>query len=213
MHRVGFFQRPVDPKPENDRLSNEVAATLLRVLGAGVFLVAVLSALPASPDDYRVDGVSILERGIFRATSDHPPIAESSFGSVAKVRNVALVQGTTTIHARKSLRFGVRYTITGSPAGAPVDIRLVTRFPEVGLLNPATGVRHDKSEYTIRSAIGTPAYREFTFDQAWEIVAGEWVFEFWQGDRNIGSQSFCVLDAEVAPHQVAPVQNCGFVVG
>ena len=145
---------------------------------AGALLFAILSVSAALPAEYRVDGVSVFERGIFQASSENLRIAESSFGPVAQVRDVSLVQSTTTILARNSLRFGLRYGITGAPAGAPVDIRLVTRFPEGGLLDPAAGVRHYESEYTIRGAIGAPAYREFMFDQSWEIVAGEWVFEF-----------------------------------
>jgi hypothetical protein len=181
---------------------------------AATFLFAPLWVPAALPDDHRVDRVSVFERGIYQASSGSSPIAESSFGSVTKVRDVSLVQGTTTIPARKSLRFGLRYVIDGAPAGAPVDIRLVTRFPEAGLLDPVAGFRHYESEYTIRGAISTPAYREFMFDQSWEIVAGEWVFEFWHAGRKIGSQTFCVLDAESAPHQSAPLHaHCGFLLG
>lgn len=90
----------------------------------------------------------------------------------------------------------------------------MTVFPEAGLLDPVAGVRHYESEYTIRSAIGVPADREFMFDHSWEIVAGEWVFEFWQAGRKIGSESFCVLDAESAPHRSDPsVASCGFLIG
>lgn len=54
-----------------------------------------------------------------------------------------------------------------------MDLRLVTRFPEAGLFDPVAGIRHYASEYSIRGAIGVPAYREFMFDQSWEIVPGE----------------------------------------
>lgn len=182
---------------------------------AGVSLFAVLSASASQSDEYRVDGASVLERGIFQASSRSLPAGHSSFGPVTKVRDVSLVQSTTTIPARKSLRFGLRYVIAGAPVGAPVDIRLVTRFPEAGLLDPVSGVRHYQSEYTIRGTIGTPAYREFMFDRTWEIVSGEWVFEFWQAGRNIGMQKFCVIDAESALHQAVPLQSasCEFLIG
>lgn len=180
----------------------------------GALLFAFLPVSTALPDEHRVDRVSVFERGIYRASGGSSPIAVSSFGSVTKVRDVSLVQSTTTVLARKSLRFGLRYAIVGSPSGAPVDIRLVTRFPEAGLLDPVAGIRHYASEYSIRGAIGVPAYREFMFDQAWEIVAGEWIFEFWQAGRNIGSQSFCVLDGESDSRQSAPLHaHCGFMIG
>lgn len=176
---------------------------------AGAFLSVVLSASVSQSNEYRVDQALVLERGIFQAGSSGVPTSHSNFGPVAKVRDVSLVRRTTTIPARNSLRFGLRYVIVGAPLGAAVDIRLVTRFPKAGLLDPVSGVRHFQSEYTVRSAIGAPAYREFRFDQSWEILSGEWVFEFWQAGRNIGRQSFCVMDAESAPHQA----NCAFLIG
>lgn len=185
----------------------------LRAAAASLF--AILTASASQSEEYRVDRVSVLERGIFEASNHGPPIGHSRFGPVTNVRGVSLVQSTATIPARKSLRFGLRYVITGAPAGAPVKIRLVTRFPEPGLPDPVSGVRHYQSEYTIRGAIGSPAYREFRFDQSWELVPGEWIFEFWQGGRNIGTQRFCVVDAESTPHQAAPLQmaNCAFLIG
>jgi hypothetical protein len=178
-------------------------------------LFATLSASGSQAEVYRVDRVSVLERGIFQASSRGPLTGHSTLGAVAKVRDVSLIQSTTTIPARRSLRFGMRYVITGAPVGAPVEIRLVTRFPEAGLFDPVSGVRHYQSEFIIRAAIGAPAYREFMFDRPWEIVSGEWVFEFWQADRKIGMQAFCVIDAETAPRQGAPLRsaNCGLLIG
>lgn len=181
---------------------------------ASVFSFSVFASVSQS-DEHRVDRASVLEPGIFQAQSGGPPVGHSSFGAVTKVRDVSLVQSTTTIPARKSLRFGLRYVVDGTPVGAKVEIKLVTRFPEEGLLDPITGVRHHVSEYTVRGVVGAPAYREFRFDQSWEIVSGEWVFEFWHAGRKIGMQKFCVIDVESAPHASTPLQsaNCAFLIG
>ncbi|MFH1346409.1 MAG: DUF3859 domain-containing protein [Pseudomonadota bacterium] len=175
---------------------------------AGAFCFAVLSASGSESQEYHAERVSVLERGIFQAGSRGLPTVRSSLGPVTRVRDVSLIQSTTTIPARISMRIGLRYVITGTPIGASVEIRPVTRFPEMGLLDPISGVRHYRSEY-IRSAIGAPAYREFLFDRSWEIVPGEWAFEFWQGGRNIGMQKFCVIDAE----STSPQANCDFLIG
>lgn len=74
-----------------------------------------------------------------------------------------------TVFGRKSLRFGLRYVVRGTPTGAPADMRFVTRFPEGGLSDPVVGVRHYEGEYVLREAIGTPAYREYRFDHSWDI--------------------------------------------
>lgn len=181
---------------------------------ASVFVFSILASSNAQSHHHRVDRASVLECGIFRAQSGGMPAGHSSFGPIAKVWNASLVQSTTAIPARKSLRFGLRYVINGAPAGASVDIKFITRFPEAGLLDPITGVRHHESEYTGRREVGVPAYREFRFDRPWEIVSGEWVFEFWHEGRKIGMQRFCVIDAESAPHKAAPLQgaNCAFSI-
>lgn len=216
MRALGSVQRWVHRKIQNVwRGSDKFAPVLPRAVSvAGAFLFAILSVYAGLSDELRVDRVRVLERGIFHASSGNQPIAQSSLGAVANVRNISLVQSTATIPARKSLRFGVRYVVEGAPAGARVELRLVTIFPEAGLLDPASGVRHYESEYTIGGTIGAPAYREFMFDYTWEIVAGEWIFEFWQARRKIGSEKFCVLDAESAPHRSAPSKaNCGMLIG
>lgn len=216
MHALGSVHALGCRKPQNARRFRvECAPTFPRTCWAVVvFLSVALSVSAALSEDRRVDRVSIVEHGIFQADSDPLPIAQSTFGAVIKVRNISLVRSTTTILARMSLRFGLRYVIIGVPVGAPADIRLVTRFPEPGLLDPVTGVRHFESEYTIRGSIGVPAYREFIFDHSWEIVPGEWIFEFWQAGRNIGSQKFCVLDADFPPHRADPSKaNCESFIG
>jgi hypothetical protein len=92
----------------------------------------------------------------------------------------------------------LRYVVQGAALGDQVDIQLITRFPASGLTNPLTGASNTESQYSIRTAIGAVRYREFRFDQSWEMIPGEWVFEFWHAGRKIGSQKFCV----VQPSQV-----------
>lgn len=167
-----------------------------RMIGTAALIFCASGGTAPLAQDIRVDGVSIIERGVYRGRSGARSVAQSHFGAVVDVQDVTLVNSTTTIPARKWLRFGLRYVLTGAPQGATLDLRLVTRFPDPGLLDPASGVRHFESAYAIRSAIGVPSYREFHFDHAWEIVAGEWVFEFWHGARLIGSQRFCVFEAD-----------------
>ncbi|MFH1344603.1 MAG: DUF3859 domain-containing protein [Pseudomonadota bacterium] len=177
-----------------------------------VFVFSVLASCSAQSHEHRVDHVSVLEAGIFQAQSGGVPAGYSSFGPITKVWDVSLVQSTTTIPARKSLRFGLRYVITGAQAGAKVEIKFVTRFPEAGLLDPITGVRYHESEYIGRRVVGAPAYREFRFDRSWEIVSGEWIFEFWHEGQKIGTQKFCVIDAESAAPEADRLEssNCAF---
>lgn len=197
------------------RSQNQRGRTLVALCiscAAGIpFIYFAVSA--ARSDEPRIDQISILDRGVFQAADRNRPIAKSSsLGAVSDVQGFVLVKSTTTIFARETLRFGVRYLIQGAPVGVPVDIRIVTRFPEAGLLDPASGVRHHNNEYVIRGRIGVPAYRGFMFDQTWEMVPGEWVFEFWHAGRNIGSQRFCVVGSENALTQLMQT-SCSALLG
>ena len=184
------------------------------LLGVTTALFVVGGPVAALSQDIRVDGVSIIERGVFRGRGGGRPAAESHLGAVADVRDMTLLHNKTTIFARKGLRFGVRYLINGTPKRAGLGLRLVTRFPPAGLFDPVAKVRHYESAYDLRAFIGVLSYREFMFDNGWEIVPGEWIFEFWLGGRLLGSQRFCVLDAQFIPEHSTPLHvHCGFFIG
>lgn len=162
-------------------------------LTAAVVTSFVFSSLAAA-DTSRVEKVSILERGVYQATPKGPSSVRGTLGPVQRVQGATLVTSTTTIPGRQSLRFGVRYMVIGAPRGAAVDIKLVTAFPNGGLVDPKDGRTHLRSEYTVRGAIGSIGYREFHFDDPSEIIPGYWTFEFWVGASKVGEQKFCVYD-------------------
>lgn len=178
---------------------------------AAVFLAS--APVAAISQEIEVNKVVVIERGVFRGRDEGRPVAESRLGAVANVRDTMLLQSTTTIRARRSLRFGVRYRVNGTPNGAEIALRLVTRFPDPGLPDPVTGGRLHESAYEIRASIGEHSYRGFTFDQLREIVPGEWIFEFWYGERMIGSQRFCVLEAEPRKLSSEPPADCETLIG
>ena len=41
--------------------------------------------------------------------------------------------------------------------------------------------------------VGDTNFVSYGFDDAWEVVPGTWVLEFWVGDSKIGEQSFTVV--------------------
>lgn len=158
-----------------------------------IFAMSSVALGPAASAEPIADKVVVLDPGIYQAVTAGPHRTFSTLGPVAGVRNETLVASTTTIPARKSLRFGLRYVVQGAAHGDHIDIQLITRFPDPGLTNPAIGTNITESQYSVRTVIGTVRYREFRFDHFWEIIPGEWVFEFWHGGRKIGSQKFCVV--------------------
>lgn len=163
------------------------------LISAKGFLVAILAfaSSAAQAQSPHAESVVVLEKGIYRAVTVEKGAIPGTAGAVDRVRGSRLVASTARIPGLNGIRFGLRYMIVGAGDGE-LEIRLVTKYPRAGLLDPETGVRHFENAYVIRSTIGQTAYREYHLDHDWAIVPGLWTFEFWSGNRKLGEQSFCV---------------------
>jgi len=122
-------------------------------------------------------------------------------GPTQTVRAARLISNTTLIPTRRQTRFGLRYVIDGQPHGGVVTIRMVTRFPERGLVDPDTSRVWQRNEYYVSTRIGAIHYRDYTLDHPWEASPGPWVFEFWIGERKLKEQAFCLYDPAKHPSE------------
>lgn len=91
--------------------------------------------------------------------------------------------------------FGIEYQINTKPKGRPISITTVIHFPEAGLKQPG-GRKYQSSTETKRVSIGDPQLHGYGFDESWELVPGEWVFEVWHKKAKLISKTFTVYDAE-----------------
>ena len=159
-------------------------------------LLVLFWMIPSSADSQtpQIQKVVIFENGIYRAQSSRPSSHTSTIGPVSALQNIQLLERTTTVPARRLVRFGVRYVVNGSPRRASVELRMITRFPDEGLLDPHSRQRHFMHEYKMPVQIGIPGYRDYHLDEEWEVVPGRWVFEFWIDNRKLGQQEFCLYD-------------------
>jgi hypothetical protein len=154
--------------------------------------MSFLSMATAQADSVRI--LYVLETGIYKAdTANNVPIAGTT-GFVNLVRNVELLERTTSVAARRGARFGLRYLIEGVP-GTAIDITFVVRFPSAGLRDPVTGQRHSRSMHSRSVSVGIPLYREYQLEHDWEVVPGAWRFEFWYAEVMLGEQAFCLYSA------------------
>jgi hypothetical protein len=110
------------------------------------------------------------------------------------VRPVRHIESTSVIPARRCVSFGFEYLILGTPSGADIPIKMITRFPEQGLRNPETGKTTDRNETRVGRRVGQRHFRAYTLEQSWEVVLGTWTFELWYGDRKLAEQSFKLVD-------------------
>jgi hypothetical protein len=159
----------------------------LRAPAAAVFvlLVSAGTAAAAGPT------VESVEFGIFKTSGvRHIPMPHSVTGEMNLVSHVHLLRTAAVIAAQPGRSFGWRYRYHGLPAGAVVTMR--TLHP--ALTNPKTGKTMRISERRVR--IDDPdhiRYTGYTFDYAWEMAEGPWLFQILYRGRVIGQRRFKIV--------------------
>ena len=161
------------------------------LIGWLVALAIVVTSAPANAQT--IDGIQFLDAGIFAGrVLGKQPSPRTASGTINISGDRDIIEQTDRICARLGVFFGVKYQLTGKPAGETVMLDLVTRFPEPGMVN-AKGERFLQNEFNSLSTIGTAEIRTFSFDEKWELVPGLWVFEFHFKGRKIGETAFHVM--------------------
>lgn len=159
------------------------------------FTSLFLIALSPAAFGQTIERLNILDYGVYTATGENrvtPTGGTTATGDVRPVTNLKLVKQTDTIVAKPGLRFGLRYWVVGKPKGERVTVKFVTRFPKGGVTN-AKGEKFEKNEFDWQMIIGETSYRTYTFDEPWEMVAGDWALEFWYDGKKIGEKRFKVI--------------------
>jgi hypothetical protein len=177
--------------------------TTTRRLLAFAIALAAASLLPAAlyAQTPRIERVDILEAGIYcTETIGKTPQPNAPGGYVNIIAEARFLKRTTEVPMQLGTRFGMRYTIVGSPVGANANLRLVTRMPSPGLHDPATGKTMLVSDYSIAGRIGETGFRGTHLEFDWELLPGVWTFEFWSGDRKLAAQNFTLSTFATARH-------------
>ncbi len=141
----------------------------------------------------RLDRIDILEAGIYRVEktlSITDPAVPS--GTRQQLAGSKLIKATTTIPAVIGTRFGFRFKLVGEPAGAPVAVKWILRFPPPGIRDTRNQLQSSYEE-NIASAIGTEEYRDALFDDPGDLLPGTWSMEVWSGNRKMAEQRFTVV--------------------
>lgn len=160
-----------------------------RVLAGALALVLMLAA-PRLGLAQQVTSAEIVGAGIFTSETGQSQRAANGI-EVAKSSNIRLAVATTTIPIQQGVEFGITYRLAGTP-DATVPVRTTIVFPPPGLMPPGKpAVRQSDVGQMIK--IGATAYRGFSFDEPFEKVPGQWIFQIWSGNRKLAEQSFTVV--------------------
>lgn len=153
----------------------------------------VLLAFSTTAGAQTVDRVKIVDFGVYtRDIIKIEPTPGVATGRLHIAKNFKLKEKGDVIVARLGTSFGIRFQTLGNPNGKAVNLTWITRFPSEGLKDPKNG-HFNYNEFTRTHTIGEDTYRTYTFDEPWEMVPGEWTFEFWDGPKKLGEKRFRVI--------------------
>ena len=153
-------------------------------------LVTYCSFGAAEP--FRIDGTEIVGYGIFTSKQ----VSSGSADDMRKnsVKNVRFLEYTDEIPARLGTEFGFQFVIAGSRRTKPIAVTYQIKFPEPGLQQPA-GELHLHSSSVDQVRVGAKLLHGYGFDEPWELLPGEWVFEVWHEGTKLIGKSFTVYPA------------------
>jgi len=129
--------------------------------------------------------------GIYTAESRTRTESSSAVkGYSSIVKGVSYGPATTRVAAKLGSSFGVRIKVESVVPQERVSLRFLWKFPEVGLVNPNTSLRHFAEESRAVCTAGESCLKGWFLSEEWELVPGTWTLEAWLGDRLVATQSF-----------------------
>jgi Domain of unknown function (DUF3859) len=157
----------------------------------------VLVLLAGTADAGEPAGVEILQYGVFRSeiVGKQRDVGGITHNVVDKICHIAT---TRVVPMQIGVQFGLRYRVTGPIEGQRVLLRKVVRYPAVMTPPPPEPARSQVMNF-VELPVGTTSYTEYAFEQAWELVAGSWTFQFFERDRKLAEFSFTVTEDASLP--------------
>ncbi len=154
-------------------------------LAAGLLLLALVPA-----QAQQLTAIEILQPGIY--TTDVVDRRSNPSGIAQNtVDNPKLALATTTVPMQQGVRFGFHYRPVG-PLPGFVRLQKVILLPRPGLRPPGKPpvLRIDN---LLDRRINETSYTEYSLDDVFELVPGQWTFQLWWNSRKMAEQSFTLV--------------------
>jgi hypothetical protein len=144
----------------------------------------------ARADEARVDGLKVVEAGVFEAVTFKKEFADTPSGVVLWQKDVRLLKSTTFVCPKPGVVFGLRYAIEGAPLGAPVEIVVRVNFPAPGVQYPGAKTKQMYAEQAYTRDIGVVRFSDYTIGGYWDALPGHWSIQFWTQGRLVAEEGF-----------------------
>jgi hypothetical protein len=147
-----------------------------------------------------ITGVTVTHAGTYpgETTSKLAQAGQQSpTRTVGTVGDWHFVADSTDVPGKVGTQFGMEFRIDGTPADQVVTLHLAVTFPPPGMRNPNTGETMATTTVAFPNMkIGALCLIGYGFDNAWEIVPGEWKMQILYHDRALAERTFTVSKPE-----------------
>ena len=153
-------------------------------------IVLFTSCVTSQNNAIKITGVELLDYGLLNNNfKEKVSKANTATGQYNESSGVEFYEKTTHIIAQKGLTFGIKYRLIGEPAGNKVSLTFKIIHPPIK--GKTSG--HVKVTGTIDS------WRSdfYSFDEEYELVEGEWIFQVYHQDNMLLEKSFTVSRQKV----------------
>ena len=116
---------------------------------------------------------------------------QTTTGKAISKPTIQQVEQNDRIPAEKDVYFSYQYRLSNIDALTPiVNLKRVLKHPEITLPD---GTKKTGSEYLIKAKVKRGevfAFDGYAFNEDYEMVEGEWVFQIWYEDQKLVEQKF-----------------------
>lgn len=178
-----------------ERFANGLTIVSRRALFFAAAAPLALAGLAgaANAAETRVDGVRVVDVGVYTATVVAKEPADTPSGVVLLQKDIRLARSTTDVCPKPGVVFGLHYALEGAPAGAPVEVVVRVNFPPPGVRYPGSKKRERSAEQAYERDIGAVRFADYTIGGAWDALPGHWSIQFWSQGRMLFEQGFDLL--------------------
>ena len=136
-------------------------------------------------DPKNIYGAEILDYGICTINLKETVSSDTTAsGGYNVTEGVKFTKKTTNIPAEKEISFGIKYVVNGKPEGSKVKLKVIAIHP------PIKG--RTKSSAMVDAKVGTWRADFYTFNENYELVEGEWIFQIYYKNNLLIEKSFTV---------------------
>ena len=172
---------------------------------------ATVATATKAIEEVRVARGQVFEHGIYNAQRKGRVLGSLTTNTGKVVTRPVLELGETTdrIPLLQDTYFAYRYRLLGLPKDEvkkpAVELRKVLVHPTMTLPDGSTSTGWDRVVRARTSAGQVIAFDGYVFNEEYELVEGEWIFQIWFNDQMLVEQKFTTYQADEVAADVKTV--------